>query len=199
MKTAMIFPLCCALMAGCATTPPEALEQAHHTSVLIGALNDSLDQFSAQQRRLAVMAAASIATQDASVAEVRQGTLLAAATSAASGDAEYARVADGLRSVATAVAQRAADDGGAAHAARLRAALTVPDGREAAMAEAQRASVAMSGELEPAVRWKEQRDFLETVGKGVKANRDRIDKARAAADSVAKGGSESTTGTGTEQ
>lgn len=180
----MLAALC---LVGC-TTSPVALEQANHTVRLMSLMDEQLSEFRRLQGAAEQARVQSLVRQKSKVQLVEETASLDMNAAKSAGDTTkepFAKKmladADALAEVKTrSVAQQAA------YATKLGALLTPLPSTTASVAQAQAKAALMGRELDPEVRFKEIQTFVTELAENVKANRKKIDEAKAAADNADK-------------
>lgn len=170
-------------LAGC-TTSSVALEQANHTVRLMSLMDEQLTEFRRLQGAAEQARVQSLVRQKSKVQLVEETASLDMNAAKSAGDTTrepFARKmladADALAEVKTrSVAQQAA------YATRLGGLLMPLPSTTASVAQAQTKAALMGRELDPEVRFKEIQTFVSELAENVKANKKKIEEAKAAAD-----------------
>jgi hypothetical protein len=172
-------------LPGCHTSPV-ALEQANHTVSLMAELEGQLGEF---KRSASAAENARIASLQFQMDRVLASTKSAALDTQASADAgdkthePFARKLLGgaeAKGKAEVLSLKQSED----YAARLATLLTPQPNLKPTLAQAQVKAAVLGKDLDPDVRFDELKAFVSDLADNLKANREKIDKAKAAANAA---------------
>ena len=169
-------------LAGC-TTNPVALEQANHTVRLMSLMDEQLAEFRRLQGAAEQARVQSLIRQKSKVRLVEETASLDMQAASSAGDTTIEPFAKKMLTNADTLANVKARSTAqqAAYAAKLDALLTPLPSTTASVALAQAKAALMGRELDSATRFKEIQAFVTELAENVKANRKKIDEAKAAA------------------